>query len=136
MPLKAFCAARNKRGKPCRAAATESGLCYIHSYAGRAAEMGREGGKGNRHFVPRELPPLPPLDTSENLRKAMEMIISEAYEGNQSAKNMLAFSPLFSVLGRVIKNAELEERLEKLETMVRGKLGPEQAEVKVATASG
>jgi hypothetical protein len=111
------CAAKNKNGGPCHAAATETGFCYIHSESGRAAEIGREGGRRNRRFVPSELPPLPRLDTSDGVRDAIGLIIGEAYKGNQNAKRMLAFAPLFTTLHRVVKVAELEERLKKLESL-------------------
>jgi hypothetical protein len=112
------CRAINKKGAPCRAAATETGFCFVHSQPGRAAEMGRRGGLGNRHFVPSALPPLPALDTSEGVRKAIELFIAEAYAGNENAKRMLAFAPMLGTLGKMIKIADVEERLKKVEAMV------------------
>jgi hypothetical protein len=44
------CGATTKSGQPCRAPATNSGFCYIHSQLGRAAEIGRLGGRKNRHL--------------------------------------------------------------------------------------
>jgi hypothetical protein len=51
------------------------------------------------------------------------LIIGEAYKGNQNAKRMLAFAPLFTTLHRVLKTAELEERLKKLESQFSAQYG-------------
>ncbi len=134
------CRATNRKGTPCGAAATETGFCFVHSKPGRAAEIGRQGGRGNRHFVPSALPPLPSLETSEGVRKAIELFIVEAYAGNQNAKRMLAFGPLLATLGKVIKTAELEERLKKLEAMAtanrRGEDGIGKGEQDTGNADG
>jgi hypothetical protein len=42
------CQGQTKGGKPCRAAATEGGLCFVHANPKKAAELGRVGGRKNR----------------------------------------------------------------------------------------
>ena len=37
------CKAKTKKGSPCRAAATEGGLCFFHANPNKAAELGRVG---------------------------------------------------------------------------------------------
>ena len=44
--------------------------------------------------------------------------IAEAYAGNENAKRMLAFAPMLGTLGKMIKIADVEERLKKVEAMV------------------
>ncbi len=39
------CSGKTKQGRPCRAAATESGYCYFHTNPDVAAELGRIGGR-------------------------------------------------------------------------------------------
>jgi len=43
------CGAKTKEGKPCRAAATEGGLCFFHANPNKAAELGRVGGRKSRY---------------------------------------------------------------------------------------
>lgn len=45
------CRALTKAGQPCSARATDCGYCNIHSRPGRATELGRLGGRRNRHTV-------------------------------------------------------------------------------------
>jgi Family of unknown function (DUF5763) len=45
------CQALTKAGKPCRAAATEGGLCFFHANPSKAVELGRIGGLKNRHPI-------------------------------------------------------------------------------------
>jgi hypothetical protein len=42
------CKGVNKRGEPCRAAATAGGLCFFHANPNKAAELGRIGGRSKR----------------------------------------------------------------------------------------
>jgi len=42
------CKAKAKSGKPCGAAATAGGLCF-HANPDKASELGRIGGRKNRH---------------------------------------------------------------------------------------
>jgi len=109
------CQATNKQGKPCRAPATEAGLCYVHSKPGRAAEIGREGGRRNRRLMDATLPPLPDLTTTAGLCDAMGMIIRMAYEGELSARRMAPLVPLFGMLERLQPAIRVEERLKELE---------------------
>jgi hypothetical protein len=47
--LNSRCNARAKSGKPCGAAATPGGLCFFHANSKKASELGRIGGRSNRH---------------------------------------------------------------------------------------
>jgi hypothetical protein len=42
------CKGVNKRGEPCRAAATPGGLCFFHANPNKASELGRIGGRSKR----------------------------------------------------------------------------------------
>jgi len=56
------CTGLTKGGKSCRAAATDGGLCYFHANPKKAAELGRIGGRKNRHVSDEHLDPLPGLE--------------------------------------------------------------------------
>jgi hypothetical protein len=113
------CRAMNKEGKPCEAAPTDTGFCYVHSSPGRAAELGREGGKKNRHFVESTLPPLPALNDSSGVRDAIVMILENAYLGKVAAKRIVPLIRLFSALERLSPVAQLEEKLKSLEQQLK-----------------
>lgn len=56
------CKGRAKSGKACRAAATNGGLCFFHANPDKASELGRIGGRSNRHVAGETAYPLPRLD--------------------------------------------------------------------------
>jgi hypothetical protein len=58
-----YCRGKTKQGQPCPAAGTESGYCYLHTNPGLAAELGRLGGRKDRHVVDEVPRPLPAMDT-------------------------------------------------------------------------
>src|SRR5690348_17685470 len=125
------CGAKNMQGDPCRAPATESGFCYVHSKPGRAAEIGREGGRRNRHFVDPTQPPLPDLSTTAGLCDAMALIIKRAYDGELSARRMAPLVPLFGMLERLQPAIRVEERLKDLENRLAA-----QSSVQTASSEG
>jgi len=63
-----YCKGKTKKGKPCRAAATEGGLCFFQANLDKAVELGRAGGMRNRHVLAEEMPPLPKLDSATAVR--------------------------------------------------------------------
>ena len=44
------CKAQTKAGGVCQAPAVERGLCFFHANPEKPAELGRQGGKRNRHW--------------------------------------------------------------------------------------
>lgn len=113
------CKGTNKRGEPCKAAAMRSGYCYLHSDPSRAAQLGREGGRRNRHFIEDTARPLPTLDSITNIRNAVSSIIEDIYTGRVHPRKAAAMAPLLGVLLRASTGAELEQRMERLEGEVR-----------------
>jgi len=43
------CKAQTKAGGVCQAPAVKEGLCFFHANPEKPAELGRQGGKRNRH---------------------------------------------------------------------------------------
>jgi hypothetical protein len=61
------CRAKNKAGKPCAAPAVEGAdRCVMHS--GRAAELGRKGGRRRAVYSPEGLKEFAPPKTAAELR--------------------------------------------------------------------
>jgi amino acid transporter len=73
------CRAKTKSGKPCQAAATEGGLCFFHANPNKASELGRIGGRSNRHSVTGSADPLPKLETAMAVREAVGKLIADVY---------------------------------------------------------
>jgi hypothetical protein len=65
------CSGLTKKGKPCRAAATEGGLCFFYANPEKAAELGRIGGRRNSRVIG-VLDPLLDLDSVTAVRDAVK----------------------------------------------------------------
>jgi hypothetical protein len=83
---------QNKKGKPCRAAATDGGLCFFHANPDKAAELGRIGGRRNHRFAMESLP-LPNLDTATAVRDLAARLIAEVYAGKIHPRTASALGP-------------------------------------------
>lgn len=77
----AHCKAIAKSGKPCRAAATEDGLCFFHSHPNKAAELGSIGGKRNRRVGAGSADPLPPMDCAKAIVENLDWIYDGVRRG-------------------------------------------------------
>jgi Family of unknown function (DUF5763) len=112
------CQALTKKGKPCRAAATEGGLCFFHANPNKAVELGRIGGKKNGHLRV-GLDPLPNLDNAMAIRGTVARLISDVYEGKLHPRIAAGLARLMHLQLRAVEKTELEKRLAKLERLVR-----------------
>lgn len=110
------CKGRNKNGGPCRAFATEGGLCYLHANPGKAAELGRKGGRKNRHpSAPTTVDPSPPLTTASNVRDTVAALIDDVRSGRVPQKTAAVLTPMLNLLLKAIDISDLEQRIEALE---------------------
>ena len=112
------CKALTKQGNPCRAAATEGGLCFFHANPNKAAELGRIGGRKNG-LVRVGLDPLPNLDSAIAIRDTVTRLISDVYEGKLHPRIAAGLAPLMHLQLRAVEKTELEKRLTRLERLVR-----------------
>jgi hypothetical protein len=108
------CSGRTKSGKPCRAAATEGGLCFFHANPKKAAELGRIGGRKNGR-VPAGSDPLPDLESVTALRDTVKRLISDVYAGKLHPRTAAGLAPLLTLQLRVIEKTDFEQRVAKLE---------------------
>ncbi len=82
-----------KSSKPCRAAATEGGLCFFHANPNKAIELGRIGGtKSGR--IPVGTEPLPNLDSSMAVRDTVTRLIADVYAGKLHPRIASGLAPL------------------------------------------
>jgi hypothetical protein len=121
MTLKIFnspCQALTKKGKPCRAAATEGGLCFFHANPNKAVELGRIGGKKNG-LLRVGLDPLPNLDNAMAIRDTVARLISDVYAGKLHPRIAAGLAPLMHLQLRVLEKTEFEKRLARVERLLR-----------------
>jgi hypothetical protein len=112
------CQSLTKKGKPCRAAATEGGLCFFHANPNKAVELGRIGGKKNGHLRV-GLEPLPNLDNAMAIRDTVNRLISDVYEGKLHPRIAAGLAPLMHLQLRVVEKTGIERRLAKLERQLQ-----------------
>jgi hypothetical protein len=79
--LDSRCKAKTKSSKPCGAAATKGGLCYFHANPNKASELGRIGGRSNRHVTGENADPLPTLDNALAVRGTVDRLIADVDAG-------------------------------------------------------
>lgn len=111
------CKAKTKKGKPCRAAATPGGLCYFHANPDKASELGRIGGRKNRHFETHNSTLLPNLDSIAAVRDTVARAIADLYNGRLHPRIASSLVPLLDLQMRAIESSNLAERLAKLERL-------------------
>jgi hypothetical protein len=109
------CKGTTRSGRPCRAAATEGGLCFFHSNPDKAAELGRIGGTKNRYtFVAEDRPPLA-LESVKEVQTTLTRLIDEVYSSKLSPKTAAGLAALLNLQWRVIRSTDLERRISRLE---------------------
>src|SRR6267378_1355604 len=96
------CQSQAKSGKRCRAAATEGGLCFFHANPNKAAELGRIGGRKNRHSAAETVDPLPKLETAVAVRDAVAQLIADVYAGTIHPRVAAGLAPLLNLQLRAI----------------------------------
>jgi hypothetical protein len=109
------CKAQTKEGKPCRAAATEGGLCFFHANPNKASELGRIGGRKNRHAAAGAADPLSKLDTALAVRETVAGLIERVISGRLSPRIASGLAPLLNLQLRAIETTDLERRVADLE---------------------
>ena len=113
--LDSRCKGRTKSGRPCRAAATPGGLCFFHANPDKASELGRIGGRGNRHAAGENADPLPTLDNAMAVRDTVARLIADVYGGKVHPRIAAGLAPLLSMRLRAIETTDVERRLAQLE---------------------
>jgi len=109
------CKAKTKKGKPCRAAATEGGLCFFHANPNKAAELGRVGGRRSHHPLGCVADPPRDLKSMKGVLEAAARLIEDVYSGKISPRIAGCVAPLLNLQMRAIQATDLEMRIAKLE---------------------
>jgi hypothetical protein len=109
------CAGITNAGKPCRAAATEGGLCFFHANPKKASELGRIGGskKGTPGVESTEA--LAAVETATDLKNLVARLIADVSTGKVNPRTAAGLVPLLGLQLRTIEVADLDVRVKKLE---------------------
>ena len=116
------CKGRTKSGNSCRAAATAGGLCFFHANPNKASELGRIGGRRNRHVAGENTDPLPTLHSVTAVRDTVARLIADVYAGTLHPRTAAGLAPLMHLQLRAIEMTSLEQRITKVERLLAAKI--------------
>jgi hypothetical protein len=108
------CKALTKGGKPCRAAPTEGGFCFLHTNPEKASELGRIGGRKKYHTVT-GLNPLLKLNSAAAICSSVAQIAEELHSGQLDAKVASTFAQLARLLLQALPAADVEKERNNIE---------------------
>jgi len=108
------CKAITKAGKPCRAAATEGGLCFFHGNPKKASELGRIGSR-KKYCTITEVDPLPKLDSATAICSSIAQLAGEVHSGRLDPKVALTLTQLARLLLHALPAADLEKERNKMQ---------------------
>lgn len=115
------CKATTREGKPCRAAAGEGGLCFLHANPDRVKDLGRAGGRKNGHLNVIEID-VPTRMTVNDLNELTSKTIKAVMNGDLKPSQADSVAKLLSLQRQNIASGELEDRIAALEEgSVRGR---------------
>ena len=117
------CKAQTKAGGVCQAPAVERDLCFFHANPEKTAELGRQGGKRNRHWKLEDgdLPQIP-LKSIDDVSGLLEETINRVRQGPFDLRAANATGFLAGILLKAL-DQRVEERLAHLEAVMTGKRG-------------
>jgi hypothetical protein len=111
------CSGRKQDGSRCKAAALRGGkFCNFHSRPGRAAEVGREGGKRRRvSFDPTTLRRFEVPRSPADLLAIVAQSVIDVREARLDHKTGHSIASLVTVCLSLLRSVSLEERVAALE---------------------
>jgi general stress protein YciG len=114
-PFPAQCEATTSSGEPCKAKPHKEGLCFFHSDPKRAAELGRKGGRRNRHTSEEPMQPVAAPESASDVKRMLAESMAEVRARRMDPKlgTTLAYMGVSQL--KAIETSDIEERLEKLE---------------------
>ena len=120
------CKAQTKAGGVCQAPAVERNLCFFHAHPEKPAELGRQGGKTNRHWkVEEESLPQIPLKSIGDVSRLLEETINRVRQGPFDLRAANAIGFLAGILLKAIDSGRIEDDLAHLEAALTGTTGRE-----------
>jgi len=105
------CKGVNKQGRPCRAAATASGLCFFHANPGKASELGRIGGRRNRHVMADNVDPLPVVVNEFSVRDIVARLVADVDADKIHPKKATSLTRLLNLQLRAFSALDQAQKL-------------------------
>jgi hypothetical protein len=109
------CKGRTKAGKACRAYATDGGFCFFHANPNKASDLGRIGGRRNRHVATYSADDLTKLHDAVAIRDAVNRVLQDLYSRKIGPRTASAAATLLNLQMRAIYVTDIAERLARLE---------------------
>ena len=115
------CSAKTKRGTRCQAPPLAgSPFCAFHADPHRAAELGRKGGRKNRHYIEIENINVVPPSTPEEVKAFLSQSMADVRTGKLDPGRASALTYMASVLLKAIDGTDIHRRLCRLEAEREG----------------
>ena len=111
----AQCKATTSSGARCKAKPHKCGLCFFHSDPKKAAELGRKGGRRNRHTYEAAPEHVAVPESAGDVKRMLAETMADIRAGRMDPKLGSTLGYLGTALLRAFEVADFEERLEKLE---------------------
>ena len=127
-PTLVQCKATTSSSDRCKARPHKNGLCFFHSDPKRAAELGRKGGRRNRHTYEAPLRPVIVPESAADVKRMLAETMADIRAERMDPKLGSTIGYLGMALLRAFEVADFERRLEQLEQRNELEEQAEQAE--------
>jgi len=109
------CKATTSSGNRCKAKPHKDGLCFFHSDPKKAAELGRKGGRRNRHTYEATPERVAVPESAGDVKRMLAETMADIRAGRMDPKLGSTLGYLGIALLRAFEVADFEQRLEQLE---------------------
>ena len=118
------CRAKTKQGSDCRAAAVVgTQFCALHGDPSRAAELGRMGGRKNRHYVDVDEVKFAPPVTPEDIRNMLSQAIADVRARKLDPRIANTLTHMAVALLKAFESTDVQQRLARLEKELQANAG-------------
>ena len=116
----AKCIAKTKLGKACRAGAVlGTQYCSLHGDPERAAELGRLGGRKNRHYIETDPVIIDPPQTPEDVKTILAQTTCDVLAKKLDPRIGLTIAQMCNSLLKAFDVVDVHQRLARLEEQDR-----------------
>jgi len=99
----------------------DSQFCAFHADPTRAAELGRMGGRKNRHYAETEEVNVAPPLTAEDVKNLLAQAMSDVRAGKLDPRIASALTYMAGALLKAFETTDLQQRITRLEEALRAK---------------
>jgi hypothetical protein len=116
------CSATTKSGRPCRAAAVHgTRFCALHADPARAVELGRMGGRKNRHHVDTDEVTIAPPATPEDVKNLLAQAMVDVRTRKLDPRIASTLTYMSTALLKAFESTDMHQRLARLEEKLQPK---------------